>query len=304
MINVFISIIFIYVFISLGYLSKVFFKEDINTKTLTLLSVYFFQPFVALWGFGTASLHAEHISVPFLYIFIILIVLLPSILISKKLFSDKKEQVIFSITGFVGNTGNIGIPLGIALFGQESVIYTTLINLANVFVVYMLGVYIYSRGSFDVKTSLLNIIKIPIIPASIIAIILNVNSIEYGKQIEEFLKMGAYSGIVMQLFLLGAFLQGVKLTKINLRLLLGVFSQKFILLPLLSIVILNLMPLSSFAKAVIFMEMMMPLAISNINLASLYDCRPKDITALILLSTLLFLPLLFILNTIINMLYL
>jgi len=304
MINVFISIIFIYAFISLGYLSKVFFKEDINTKTLTLLSVYFFQPFVALWGFGTASLHAEHISVPFLYIFIILIVLLPSILISKKLFSDKKEQVIFSITGFVGNTGNIGIPLGIALFGQESVIYTTLINLANVFVVYMLGVYIYSRGSFDVKTSLLNIIKIPIIPASIIAIILNVNSIEYGKQIEEFLKMGAYSGIVMQLFLLGAFLQGVKLTKINLRLLLGVFSQKFILLPLLSIVILNLTPLSSFAKAVIFMEMMMPLAISNINLASLYDCRPKDITALILLSTLLFLPLLFVLNTIINMLYL
>jgi malate permease and related proteins len=304
MINVFISIIFIYAFISLGYLSKVFFKEDINTKTLTLLSVYFFQPFVALWGFGTASLHVEHISVPFLYIFIILIVLLPSILISKKLFSDKKEQVIFSITGFVGNTGNIGIPLGIALFGQESVIYTTLINLANVFVVYMLGVYIYSRGSFDVKTSLLNIIKIPIIPASIIAIILNVNSIEYGKQIEEFLKMGAYSGIVMQLFLLGAFLQGVKLTKINLRLLLGVFSQKFILLPLLSIVILNLTPLSSFAKAVIFMEMMMPLAISNINLASLYDCRPKDITALILLSTLLFLPLLFVLNTIINMLYL
>lgn len=241
---------------------------------------------------------------PFLYIFIILIVLLPSILISKKLFSDKKEQVIFSITGFVGNTGNIGIPLGIALFGQESVIYTTLINLANVFVVYMLGVYIYSRGSFDVKTSLLNIIKIPIIPASIIAIILNVNSIEYGKQIEEFLKMGAYSGIVMQLFLLGAFLQGVKPTKINFRLLTGVFSQKFILLPLLSIAILSLTPLSAFAKAVIFMEMMMPLAISNINLASLYDCRPKDITALILLSTLLFLPLLFVLNTIINMLYL
>ncbi|MEJ2496393.1 MAG: AEC family transporter [Sulfurovaceae bacterium] len=304
MIDVFISIIFIYAFISLGYLSKVFFKEDINTKTLTLLSVYFFQPFVALWGFGTASLHVEHISVPFLYIFIILIVLLPSILISKKLFSDKKEQVIFSITGFVGNTGNIGIPLGIALFGQESVIYTTLINLANVFVVYMLGVYIYSRGSFDVKTSLLNIIKIPIIPASIIAIILNVNSIEYGKQIEEFLKMGAYSGIVIQLFLLGTFLQGVKLAKINLRLLTGVFSQKFILLPLLSIIILNLTPLSSFAKAVIFMEMMMPLAITNINLASLYDCRPKDITALILLSTLLFLPLLFLLNTIINMLYL
>ncbi len=304
MINVFISIIFIYAFISLGYLSKVFFKEDINTKTLTLLSVYFFQPFVALWGFGTASLHAEHISVPFLYIFIILIVLLPSILISKKLFSDKKEQVIFSITGFVGNTGNIGIPLGIALFGEASVIYTTLINLANVFVVYIIGVYVYSRGSFDIKTSLFNIIKIPIIPASILAILLNLNSITYPAPIEEFLKMGAYSGIVMQLFLLGTFLESIKIKKINLKLLIGVFSQKFILLPLLTFIVLGFTSLSPFAKAVLFMEMMMPLAIANINLASLYDCRPRDITVLILLSTILFLPLLFALDTIINIFYL
>jgi predicted permease len=44
------------------------------------------------------------------------------------------------------------------------------------------------------------------------------------------------------------------------------------------------------------MEMMVPLAVANINLASLYDCRPKDVTSLILLSTLLFIPVLFVLN--------
>jgi predicted permease len=302
--SVIFSILFIYIFIILGYLSKLFFKDDINTKTLTILSIYFFQPFVVLWGFSTASLHTEHISVPFLYIFIILIILLPSILISKRLFSDKKEQVIFSITGFVGNTGNIGIPLGIALFGQESVIYTTLINLANVFVVYMLGVYIYSRGSFDTKTSLINIIKIPIIPASLLAIILNLNSIIYPAQVEEFLKMGAYSGIIIQLFLLGVFLEAIKIKKISLKLLSSVLSQKFILLPLFTFIALEFTSLSPLAKAVLFMEMMMPLAITNINLASLYDCRPKDVTILILLSTILFLPLLFVLHTLINLVYL
>jgi predicted permease len=52
------------------------------------------------------------------------------------------------------------------------------------------------------------------------------------------------------------------------------------------------------------MEMMTPLAVANINLASLYDCRPKDVTSLILLSTLLFIPLLFILSTVLNRYYL
>ncbi len=52
------------------------------------------------------------------------------------------------------------------------------------------------------------------------------------------------------------------------------------------------------------MEMMTPLAVANINLASLYDCRPKDVTTLILLSTLLFIPLLFILSYVINHYYL
>jgi len=42
------------------------------------------------------------------------------------------------------------------------------------------------------------------------------------------------------------------------------------------------------------MEMMTPLAVANINLATLYDCRPQDVTALILLSTLLFVSVLII----------
>jgi len=142
MISTLLSIIFIYVFILLGYMAKRIFKEDMSTKTLTLMSVYFLQPFVTIWGFSTAKLHSEHVYVPLLYLAIILSLLIPTILIGKLIFTNIKDRAIFSIAGFVGNTGNIGIPLGIALFGEQSVIYTTLINIANVFVVYIIGVYI------------------------------------------------------------------------------------------------------------------------------------------------------------------
>ncbi len=304
MIETLMSILFVYVFILLGYMSKRIFKEEINPKTLTLMSVYFLQPFVTIWGFSTARLQSEHLYVPLIYLAIILLLLFPTILLGKALFSDPKERAIFSIAGFVGNTGNIGIPLGIALFGEASVIYTTLINIANVFVVYIIGVYIYSRGSFSIRESLLNIIRIPIIPASIVAILINIYEIPLSAEIIEFFKMGAYAGIVLQLFLLGTFLQGICIKELHPKLFIGTISQKFIIVPLATALILSLTDLPLFVQGVIFMEMMVPLAVANINLASLYDCRPKDVTSLILMSTLLFMPLLFGLSYVINHYYL
>ena len=294
------SIIFVYLFILLGYLARRIFKEDMSTRTLTLMSVYFLQPFVTIWGFSTAKLHTEHIYVPLFYLAIILVLLLPTIFLGKLIFTDIKERAIFSIAGFVGNTGNIGIPLGIALFGEQSVIYTTLINIANVFVVYIIGVYIYSRGSFSIKASLLNIVKIPIIPASIIAILININNIRLSPEIEEFFKMGAYAGIVLQLFLLGTFLQGIRVRELHPKLFIGTVTQKFIVVPLFTFIVLQFTDLPPLVESVIFMEMMVPLAVANINLASLYDCRPKDVTSLILITTLLFIPVLFIMNCIIS----
>ncbi|CAA6822479.1 MAG: Malate permease [uncultured Sulfurovum sp.] len=303
MISTLLSILFVYVFIVLGYMAKRIFKEEMSTKTLTLMSVYFLQPFVTVWGFSTAKLHTEHVYVPLLYFGIILLVLVPTVFLSRYIFVDKKERAIFNIAGFVGNTGNIGIPLGIALFGESSVIYTTLINIANVFVVYILGVYIYSRGSFSIKESLLNIVKIPIIPASIVAIFININNINLSSEIQEFLKMGAYTGIVLQLFLLGTFLQGIRMKELHPKLMSGTLSQKFIIVPLVTIGVLSMTNLPLMVQGVIFMEMMVPLAIANINLASLYDCRPKDVTSLILLSTLLFIPMLFVLSYVIAHFY-
>ena len=294
MIETLFSILFVYAFITLGYVAKRIFKSQMDSKTLTLMSVYFTQPFVSVWGFSTAKLHGEHLAVAGIYLGIIALLLVPSIAIAKILFDDPKARSIFSIAGFVGNTGNIGIPLGIALFGETSVVYTTIINLANVFVVYGLGTYIYSRGRFDVKQSLRNVVKIPIIPASVIAIVWNVYGGGFAPQVLEFFKMGAYAGIVLQLFLLGTFLYGITITALHPKLFVGTLTQKFLFVPLLSALILAQTALPLEVQAIVLMEMSTPLAVANINLASLYDCRPKDVTSLILLSTLLFIPVLFV----------
>ncbi len=302
MIQTAISLLSVYVFILIGYLAKLFFKDKLHQKSLVLVSVYILQPFLAFWGLLKKDLDFDLLSTPLFFILISLTAIFFNFLISKKLFADTKDRSIFTIAGVIGNTGNLGIPLGIAIFGEESIPYTTMINLANVFVVYTLGVYFYSRGSFDVKKSLLNIIKLPILWFAILAIVFNLAKIEIHPAFMRTLEMGAYASIVVQLMIFGIYLYSVKIKELNIKLQISINVVKFIMLPILSFFIIKYLPIESFSKAVLFMECIMPLAVTNVNLSALYECKPKEVTAAVFSTSLIFLGLIFLYLPLINIL--
>lgn len=287
------SILGIYIFILIGFIAKMSFKESIDDKTITLINVYFLQIFLTFWGLLIRPVDITLLYAPSVYLVIVAIALLISALVAKKLFEDKKEYSIATVAAIIGNTGNLGIPLNIAIFGEESIPYTTIINLMNVFVVYTIGVYYYSRGSFDVKTSLKNIVKLPILWAAAAAIILSMQGYNPNDEIMKVLMMGAYASIVMQLFLFGLYLYGTEVKEISKKLTLWIVSIKFLFLPATAFLILYNIEMDSMIKGIIFLELLMPLAIANVNFASLYDCKPKIVTALVFISSILFLGVIF-----------
>jgi len=292
--SIFISLLGIYIFIVMGYIAKMSFKEQIDDKTITLLNVYFLQVFLTFWGLLLHPVDITLLYAPSIYFIIVLIALFISALFAKKLFQDKKEYSIAMVAAIIGNTGNLGIPINIAIFGEQSIPYTTVVNLVNVFVVYVIGVFYYSRGSFDTKTSLKNILKLPILWAAILAIGLSIVGYKPSEVVLKTLMMGAYASMTMQLFLFGIYLYGTKVRNLNKRLIAWVLSFKFIVLPLIAFVILYNIELDTMVKGIIFIELMMPLAVANVNLASLYDCSPKVVTALVFFSSVLFLGVIFV----------
>ena len=295
MYSIIISILSIYVFIVMGYVAKKSFKEKIDDKTITLLNVYFLQVFLTFWGLLIRPVDITLLYAPSIYLLIVMIVLSISAFFAKYLFEHKKEYSIAMVAALIGNTGNLGIPLNIAIFGEESIPYTTIVNLVNVFVVYTIGVFYYSRGSFDTQTSLKNIIKLPILWAAILAICLSVFEVSIHPSIMKVLMMGAYASMTMQLFLFGIYLYGTKIKEISKKLLVWVVAFKFVLLPVVAFVVLHFfIDLSPLIKGVIFIELLMPLAVANVNLASLYDCKPRVVTALVFISSFLFLGIIFV----------
>ncbi len=288
------SIIGVYIFIVMGFISKMSFKEQIDDKTITLINVYFLQVFLTFWGLLVRPVDISLLFAPSIYLGIVAVAIVISFIFAKTLFENKKEYSIATVAAIIGNTGNLGIPINIAIFGEESIPYTTVVNLVNVFVVYTIGVYYYSRGTYDAKTSLTNIVKLPILWAAIIAIALSIYGYKPSKTMMNTLMMGAYASMTMQLFLFGIYLYGTKIQEINKKLVMWVISFKFIILPFVAFIVLYNIELDSMIKGIIFIELMMPLAVANVNLASLYDCNPRAVTALVFISSFLFLGAIFI----------
>jgi predicted permease len=300
MLNQLVAVVCVYSFILLGYLAKKIFKDEIHEKSLILISVYFLQPILVFWGLTSTPLDLELIKVPFIYILIIFITLFFTYFIGRLLFKDIKDSSIFTVSALIGNTGNLGIPLGLAIFGESSLIYTSMINIMNIFFIYTIGIYFYARGSYDFAQSIKSMIKIPILWSAIIAILFNISDIEISENIKQSLQMGGYSAMVLQLMIFGIYLYSVKLKHIDIKLNISVVTVKAFVLPFIAFITLILLGYNNDIGAIIFLQLCVPLAVNNVNLASLYNCKPIDMASIILFTSIIFLLLIGVYTNIIK----
>ncbi len=278
----------IYLFILLGFFAKLTFREQIHERTLVLFSIYFLQPILVFWGLTSQKIDFSVVEAPLLFLAVTGAALTLTLFFSHLLFMDRKARSIATVASIVGNTGNLGIPLGMALFGEGSVIYTSIINMANVFLVNTVGVYFYSRGNFSIKASFLNIFKLPPIWFGFLALFLNYQNIAIPADFQTPLKMGAYATMVIQLAIFGMYLYSVEIKRIDWKLFGFVTLTKFILIPLTALLLLSYYSVSALVYNVVLLETIVPLAVMNVNLAALYDCKPAVVTFLVFSSSVIF----------------
>lgn len=253
-----------------------------------MVSLYFLQPILTFWGLTRVKIDGSLILSPFLYLIIIFIALSITLITSRFLKLDNKEKSLYIVTPLIGNTANLGIPLGIALFGTQSVGYTSIINIANVFFIYTIGVFFYAKSEFDIKKSLLEIVKIPILWSALVAIIFNSFEIPINSHIDRFLEMGAYATIVIQLMIFGIYLASVKIKTIDFAFSGKIITIKHFILPAIGLIVIWISGIDKYAGAILFMELIVPLAVNNVNMAALYRCKPEKVTEAILTTSIFF----------------
>ena len=288
------SISGIYLFIILGYFGKLKFKERLDEKSIVLVSIYLLQPLLVFWGLTKNPIDKNAIDAYSLFLLSSITLLIISWGLSKIFLDGVKERSVATVASVIGNTGNLGIPLGIALFGEQSILYTSIINMVNIFIVYTIGVYFYSRGNFSIKESINNIFKLPALWFAIGAILFNISGVQIPQNLNLPLKMGAYATMVLQLMIFGIYLATVHSEKINIKLSIYTVVFKFILTPIFVYFLLSFFSTDILVRNVLILELIVPLAVMNVNLAALYDSLPKQVAFLTFITSVIFLLYLFV----------
>lgn len=288
------SVLPIYFFIFLGFIAKKNLKNQIDEKSLVLLSLYFLQPIMIFWGLTKEPINYEFVISPLFFLISMGMTLVLMLLYSRIIFAFKTDENIFLATALIGNTGNLGIPLGIALFGEQSVPYTSIINIANIFFMYTISIYFFARDKFNFKDSIKSIFKIPVIWFALFALLVNYYEVPIPKEFNFALEMGAYTSLTLQLIIFGTYLYSVKVKSIPWKLSLQISFAKHILLPIAGIlIVVNFSNLNTMVASILIMELMMPLAVNNVNFSVIYNTKPTDVAATILISSAIFVALLY-----------
>jgi predicted permease len=243
---------------------------------------------LTFWGLTRSKIDSNLLLSPFLYIIIITIALGITLTTSRFIDLDSKERSIYTVAPLIGNTANLGIPLGIALFGIESVGYTSIINIANVFFIYTVGVFFYAKSEFTIQKSLQQIVKIPILWSALAAISFNLFDIPINSHIDRFLQMGAYATIVIQLMIFGIYLASIKIKTIDLVFSSKIIAIKHFVLPAVGFFVIWVSGADKYVGAILLMELIVPLAVNNVNIAALYHCKPQKVTEAVLTTSIFF----------------
>ena len=140
-------------------------------RTISDLTLYFFAPCLVFAGLLKAP---EHIAAffPKALAFMVALTLLfwgLSILTGRLLGFDSKTQSAFSLSSIMMNTGNYGLPLVLFAYGPEGLAYGVIVLVLFTFPLGTLAIYIASRGRDNPGKAFLEMFKIPLFWAVVLA---------------------------------------------------------------------------------------------------------------------------------------
>ena len=236
------------------------------------------------------SLYSQQVSQSAVVRLVIFVVSLHTILfiIGSVLFRllhwDDDSRVAGTLSLFLNNGGNYGLPILLFAFGNKGFQFGVLYVVVHAAMQVILGVGIASwKKGMKMEKLLRNVVSVPWFYALIIALVLRWTGTTLPDSVIKPIEMLAQATIPVMLLLLGIQLAQVKITTLLPRATV-VAVLKLLIPPLLSWGLTAALGIHGLLRAVLIIEGSTPTAVNALLLSLQYDRRP-DLTASILLLT-------------------
>lgn len=272
---------------------------QVRRESIGALLLYIFTPIIVFHAVLTTPLSYQTLQLPVLFFVVASSVCLLFFWLGRRLWADATANILAYAVGSA-NTGYFGLPIALALWGNN--VFNTVILCMLGMVIYdsTIGFFVVAKHGYSNRKALIKLLTLPSLYAVLVALIFNIANIHtfgsvYTESIQRF--QGAFS-------ILGPMLIGIALGQhekyvLDIKAVIASFCTKFFIWPLIiSLFIFGdsmyWHVYSSEIHKVLFLLSMGPFAANTVALATTFGTHPQKASALVMLSVLfasLYIPL-------------
>lgn len=279
------SILPIFIIVGMAFIYHRLVHPDISQ--LTNLALYAIAP---LFVFDALYKHQIVLSVlykPLLFMAFLTFSLMAVAYVAAKIVKandDDRTSLILACSMI--NVGNFGLPLIFFTFGEQAQIYSVLYFAAFNIPLSTVAIYISSREK-SVGRVLIDVIKIPMFHALVLALLMSGLSITLPDFLSKSIGLISQAAIPLFIFILGLQLAAIKLKFGFIKIVLLAVCIRLVISPALAYPFLDLIGVSGLEQKIAVVQTSTPAALLPLMYAIRFNRSPDLLAAIIFTTTLL-----------------
>jgi predicted permease len=282
------NIIPLYILIALGFIAGRWL--DVNLPSMATIAIYILAPIVNFGAMAQMKFTPEYIALPIIFFIGSSIIGIISYLSAKKIWKNNMANLI-GMGSVTGNTMYFGLPVILALLGPEWVGVYALLNLGTFLNEVGLGYFFGARGHATLKGALMKVLKLPVVHAIWLGLLYNLSDFNLPQVFIRYWDYSIGAWVIIGMMIIGVALAKQSRLEIDWKLLLSMFTPKFILWPFFgfSVIWADMTYFQTFNHEIYMMLAVMtsvPLAGNLVAYAATLNLHPEKTATTVLLSTL------------------
>ncbi|WP_059104958.1 AEC family transporter [Shouchella shacheensis] len=278
--QVVLPVILIFVF---GFVLQKAYKIDI--RSVSTVAIYIMTPCLVFRTFYESPLNAQYAYMTiFALLLMFLLIVINKIYARWRNLTQADESGLILSTAFM-NVGNYGTPIILFAYGPIAFDYAVSFMVLQSIIMNLFGVYYAARGKAGVKIALHAIARMPATYATVAALFLNAVSIPVPDNLFMTVDIVAEAAIPTVMLILGMQLamirwEGFEWEKVTFSVVVRMFLS-----PLIAFGLVYILPLDPLVAKVLIVSAAMPSAATIVMYAVQFDSRPKLVSSVTLITT-------------------
>ena len=281
------NIIPLYALIALGFISGRWL--DVNLHSIAIIAIYILAPVVNFGALARMEFTPEYMLLPVFAFCISSIIGIVAYNVARVTWKNNRANLI-GMASVVGNTMYFGLPVVLALLGEQWAGVYALLNLGIFLNEVGLGYFFGARGNATILGALKKVAKLPVIYAILAGLAYNLSGAELPEAFLRYWNYAIGAWVFIGMMIIGVALGKLEKLELDWKLTLNLFIPKFVAWPLLGFacVLTDLYILHWYeyeVHAMFIIITCVPLAGNLVAYSATLNLHPEKAAAAVLLST-------------------